>query len=300
VDFFNGNTLLGSVPQAPYQFLWNDVPAGTYTFTAKATDNAGASTTSAPVNTTLAEQAAGPAKVYFIETDHLNTPRRITDQSNQVVWQWQNNDPFGNNMQTANAGFEFNLRFAGQYFDKETNLHYNYYRDYDPATGRYLESDPIGLAGGVNTYTYVEGNPISFIDPLGLQSTLGRALGLPGLPGSSGSREEVNRGAAQELDELARRLGRAAQRALDACVDTVRNWYSQDSSSGSGREKDVPNRGAPGEVREGERRTREYGPDGKPTRDYDKPHQGHDRPHVHEWPGGVREHPGRDYSPWPR
>ncbi len=67
-----------------------------------------------------------------------------------------------------------------------------------------------------------------------------------------------------------------------------------------GREKDVPNRGELGEVREGERRTREYGHDGKPLRDYDKPHQGYDRPHVHEWPGGEREHPGRDYSPWPK
>lgn len=67
-----------------------------------------------------------------------------------------------------------------------------------------------------------------------------------------------------------------------------------------GREKDVPNRGEPGEVNEGERRTREYGPDGKPLRDYDKPHQGYDKPHVHEWPGGQREHPGRDYSPWPK
>lgn len=64
--------------------------------------------------------------------------------------------------------------------------------------------------------------------------------------------------------------------------------------------KDVPNRGEPGEVREGARRTREYGADGRPIRDYDKPHQGYDRPHVHEWPGGVREHPGRDYSPLPR
>jgi RHS repeat-associated protein len=67
-----------------------------------------------------------------------------------------------------------------------------------------------------------------------------------------------------------------------------------------GREKDVPDRGEPGEVKEGERRTREYGADGKPLRDYDKPHQGYDRPHVHEWPGGQREHPGRDYSPWPK
>jgi len=168
VAFFNGNTLLGTVTQAPYGFVWNDVGAGTYALSAKATDNAGATTTSAAVTVTLAEKAAGLAKVYFIETDHLNTPRRITDATNQVVWQWDNNDPFGNNVPVANAGFEFNLRFPGQYFDKETNLHYNYYRTYDPATGRYIESDPIGLDGGLNTYTYVDNDPLGYIDPEGL------------------------------------------------------------------------------------------------------------------------------------
>jgi RHS repeat-associated protein len=68
--------------------------------------------------------------------------------------------------------FEYNLRFPGQQYDSVVGLHYNYFRDYDPAKGGYIQSDPIGLNGGVNTYLYAEASPIEFADPFGLQAVL--------------------------------------------------------------------------------------------------------------------------------
>jgi RHS repeat-associated protein len=83
------------------------------------------------------------------------------------VWRWDP-DAFGTALPSI-ATIAYNLRFSGQYYQTETGLMYNYFRDYDPRTGSYVESDPIGLAGGqVSTYAYVQGNPISEVDPFGM------------------------------------------------------------------------------------------------------------------------------------
>ncbi|TFW30199.1 RHS repeat-associated core domain-containing protein [Massilia horti] len=112
--------------------------------------------------------------VYNVYADHLGAPRVITAASDDTIaWRWDAVDPFGLQAPyenpTGRGIFTYNQRFPGQVFDRETNTHYNYFRDYDPQTGRYVESDPLGLIGGVNTYAYVGANPLSAIDPLGLQ-----------------------------------------------------------------------------------------------------------------------------------
>jgi RHS repeat-associated protein len=115
----------------------------------------------------------GTLDVSYVYADHLLTPRVLTRASdNKMVWRWDSADPFGLDQPDQNPSklgeFAYNPRFPGQMFDKETNNNYNYFRDYDPQTGRFVESDPIGLAGGFNTYGYGLGNPISNADPRGL------------------------------------------------------------------------------------------------------------------------------------
>jgi RHS repeat-associated protein len=96
-------------------------------------------------------QAVTP-DLYYIHADHLGTPRKITrPNDNKVLWTWES-EAFGASLPDPNpsglGNFVFNLRFPGQYYDQETGLFYNGFRDYDPSTGRYIQSDPIGLAGG--------------------------------------------------------------------------------------------------------------------------------------------------------
>ena len=113
--------------------------------------------------------------VYWHHNDHLGTPQALTDINGTKVWEMSqtpfgiatvNEDPDGDGLTVTN-----NFRFPGQYFDAETGLNYNYFRTFDPALGRYTQSDPIGLDGGMNTFGYVLGDPVNLVDIGGLLPT---------------------------------------------------------------------------------------------------------------------------------
>lgn len=113
-----------------------------------------------------------PIAIHYVHADHLGTPRAVTRPGDdQLLWRWDNAEPFGNSAPDENPSglgtFSYHLRFPGQFYDAETGLHYNYFRDYDPAIGRYSQSDPIGINGGLNTYAYVWGDPLQYSDSTG-------------------------------------------------------------------------------------------------------------------------------------
>jgi len=116
------------------------------------------------------------ADLYYLHTDHLGKPQFATDEAGATVWDAGTPTPFGDGVQLASA-FTQRLQFPGQYYDEETTLSHNHHRTYDPALGRYLQSDPIGLAGGINRYAYVGGNPMGAVDPMGLGYAPPGALG---------------------------------------------------------------------------------------------------------------------------
>ena len=119
------------------------------------------------------KNSAGQTSMAYYHHDQLGTPLQATDKAGNIVWA-ASFDAFGRaSITTPQATVDrptiaSNLRLPGQYEDVETGLHYNWHRYYDAEVGRYVTSDPIGLEGGINTYSYVDGNPLSFTDPEGL------------------------------------------------------------------------------------------------------------------------------------
>lgn len=110
----------------------------------------------------------------YLHTNQLGRPLFMTDTAGVEVYRWQPTDAFGvgsHNTDVDGNGQQRDLRLGlpGQYYDGEVDAWYNYFRDYNARWGRYLESDPIGLAGGVNPYVYVDNNPLRYVDPLGLK-----------------------------------------------------------------------------------------------------------------------------------
>jgi RHS repeat-associated protein len=123
-----------------------------------------------------------PNQVLRVNTDHLGTVRAVSlpNATNTVLWRWEG-DQFGDVLPNEDVDangqtLTMPLRHPGQYYDAEVGTFYNYFRDYNPATGRYVDSDPIGLRGGMNTYGYVGGDPLVKIDPQGLVEWNGTVL----------------------------------------------------------------------------------------------------------------------------
>jgi RHS repeat-associated protein len=161
------------------------------------------------------------ATKFYLHPDHLGTPRSATDSAKDIVWTW-GGEAFGSNLPDEDPDNDatdttVNLRFPGQYFDAETGHHYNYFRDYEPLMGRYVQSDPSGLNGGMNTYAYAQQDPVGAFDPRGLWvwvlapaapavgEAVATALGIVGLgilANQVGSDSRHDRSVADVVDDL--------------------------------------------------------------------------------------------------
>ena len=173
-----------STPKQIAQYGW--LPNGVWGTNPVWINTSKRTTTTANNQTTT---SISPPDYYYYQNDHLGTPQQLIDSAGKLVWQQQstafgevqisigdasnerNNATLtnGNANTTSTTGVIANpFRFAGQYYDQETNTHYNYHRQYAPSNGNYTQTDPIGLAGGMNRQGYVNQNPINSIDPRGL------------------------------------------------------------------------------------------------------------------------------------
>jgi RHS repeat-associated protein len=247
--------------------------------------------------------AVKDGQVYAVHTDHLGTPRLMTDAAKRPVWQWPysafgDNKPTGVLKTVQRNGVErivgtqphvkMFLMLPGQYRDAESGLADNGFRSIDTSGGRYRQPDPTGLVAGTNRYLYANSTPLSLSDRLGLNPWNGAF---------TGARFGATVGSSLGP------LGSAAGAVLGAGIGAGLGWYV----TGPMWQEKTPNTGEPGswhtnpaDGQPGNGQERLYGPDGQPAADIDwHPDHGAGKPHGHNWENGARG-PHVPLSPWPR
>jgi len=183
---------------------------------------------------TPAQPAAAPSTISYVTTDHQGTPRAVSDSAGNVIWQYAYQGNAFEELPPTSNGYTLNVRGSGEYYDLETGLNYNGQRYRDTATWRFLQSDPKGLAAGINTYSATDNTPLMEVDPNGLQASCMSpvnaaacaAAGM-GAAGATGGTSSAAAGAANAAAAAAAAggLGWAEEHAPDAtCPATGSNW----------------------------------------------------------------------------
>ncbi|MEM7155010.1 MAG: RHS repeat-associated core domain-containing protein [Myxococcota bacterium] len=165
-------------------------------------------------------------RVYAVFYDQVGQPLRIEDASGRTVWWAAYVDPYGE-IEVADAEIDFALRWPGHYYDASVGLHYNRYRYYDPRLGRYLQSDPLGQAGGLNVYAYPS-NPLLDVDVIGLTKHTGKGGGKAGSKGpTKGAKKPGTRPKAPDPADIQNNPKRYAEMRADEIRANQRKGSSE-------------------------------------------------------------------------
>ncbi|MFT3779450.1 MAG: RHS repeat-associated core domain-containing protein [Ottowia sp.] len=162
---------------------------------------------------------------HYLHTDHLGTPTLATDKSGATTWKAVS-EAFGAAGALPESRITMNLRFPGQYFDSETGTHYNYFRNYNPYAGRYLQSDPLKIWGGINLFEYSGGDPVRDRDSMGLAPDICRGPDCsnpPYDPTPDGPKPSPNKSPKKD---------RGYEGWMEKCVDEVCETIKADTFTG--------------------------------------------------------------------